>query len=337
MLRLPTQFDLAVFVAALLATTVVASGVLRPSVAAHSTAANPPTARAITDDDPPLPEYISGDECLFCHRFQTGETWPENRHNRTVRRPDDDEKSMLRLREHKDLAPFADETQFVMGNKRRTRFLRKGQGYGRLDLLSAEVAWDRADAATVVHADRPSWDTQRFGQACAGCHSTQADSRTQSFSAISLDCFVCHGNSTLEHTKDKKRMLFARGNSAPARTVVSACGQCHLRGGRSKATGLPYPNNFTAGEDLFADFVVNLAAADDATLNPGDRHVVVNVRSVLQKDDAMTCISCHNVHAQTTVKHRRLPRSAICYECHDRDAARWSRPTYEVHSDVCGY
>ena len=38
----------------------------------------------------PLPEYITGDECLFCHR-KIGSTWPTNRHQLTIRpvTPDD--------------------------------------------------------------------------------------------------------------------------------------------------------------------------------------------------------------------------------------------------------
>src|SRR5438105_4008947 len=33
----------------------------------------------------PLPEYVTGDECLFCHRVQVADTWQQNPHARTVR------------------------------------------------------------------------------------------------------------------------------------------------------------------------------------------------------------------------------------------------------------
>src|SRR5205085_2111137 len=33
----------------------------------------------------PIPEYVAGDECLFCHRNDVGSSWKDNRHNRTVR------------------------------------------------------------------------------------------------------------------------------------------------------------------------------------------------------------------------------------------------------------
>jgi hypothetical protein len=28
----------------------------------------------------PVPEYVTGDECLFCHREKVGPTWGANRH-----------------------------------------------------------------------------------------------------------------------------------------------------------------------------------------------------------------------------------------------------------------
>ena len=33
----------------------------------------------------PVPEYVDGNECLFCHRNDVGPAWSDNRHNRSVR------------------------------------------------------------------------------------------------------------------------------------------------------------------------------------------------------------------------------------------------------------
>jgi hypothetical protein len=289
-------------------------------------------------DDDSLPEYITGDECLFCHRFETGQNWQENRHNRTIRRAESDVESVHPLRQNRDLAEFADAIEYVMGHKNRLRYLKKGAGYGRLELLNTQFVPAKSGVPPQwIDSHDPHWDRSQFGQKCAGCHTTQTDSRTQAFAAVSLDCYVCHGHATLEHTKDTSRMLFARGRRDPARLVASVCGQCHLRGGHSQATGLPYPNNYVAGSDLFSDFQVNLDAADDMGLDPVDRHVYHNVREVSAKKSDVTCLSCHTVHAQSTTRHRRVAPSEICFVCHDRDAKRFTRPTYQTHSIVCGY
>src|SRR5262245_12426795 len=141
--------------------------------------------RARQSDDPPLPEYISGDECLFCHRFQTGQNWQENRHNRTVRRIESDEGILAMLRRREGVASFAETIEFVMGGKNRVRFLKKGQGYGRLDLLTTELVPERpASPEQLLHAENAEWDREKFAASCAGCHATQTNSRTQSFAAV---------------------------------------------------------------------------------------------------------------------------------------------------------
>jgi hypothetical protein len=289
-------------------------------------------------DDPPLLEFIAGDECLFCHRFETGQSWETNRHNRTIRRVENDDIALLR--QHPQSEAAADQVEFVMGGKNRIRFLKKGRDYGHLDLLSTEGIPPSAPdkPGRVAHAENPQWNSRKFGADCAGCHATQTNAATQSFSAVSLDCYVCHGNVSLDHTTKNAHVLFGRSRPVEARVVAFSCGQCHLRGGRSKSSGLPYPKNYVAGGDLFRDFHVSLAAADDPQLNPGDRHIYHNVRSVIElRNDTVSCLSCHSVHTQSTLKHRRVRRSETCYICHDRDAARWTPSAYEVHSTVCEY
>ena len=102
--------------------------------------------------------------------------------------------------------------------------------------------------------------------------------------------------------------LSKKRKDSPA-VVTSICAQCHVRFGKSKSTGLPYPNNFVAGDNLFRDFKVDFALADDTTINPADRHVLDNVREVvLYGRESMTCLSCHNVHTGSDEK-RRLRRA----------------------------
>ena len=69
------------------------------------------------------------------------------------------------------------------------------QQYGKLDLLS--VGWEQpveGREGKLVHAEKPNWSGERFGKACAGCHATGVDSKKQTFSAMSIDCFACDGD-----------------------------------------------------------------------------------------------------------------------------------------------
>src|SRR5262249_55157170 len=127
----------------------------------------------------------------------------------------------------------------------------------------------------------PHWDTERFAESCAGCHATGVDWQQGTFTAISLDCYACHGEVSLEHTKKKSQVYLGKKQQDPARVVTSICAQCHLRGGKSRSTSLPFSNNFVAGDNLFRDFEFDFAPAHLRSLNPGDRHVAENVRDVV--------------------------------------------------------
>src|SRR5262245_40443978 len=47
----------------------------------------------------PVAEFVTGDECLFCHREKIGTTWGANRHNRTIRPFEDDSPARAALKE----------------------------------------------------------------------------------------------------------------------------------------------------------------------------------------------------------------------------------------------
>jgi predicted CXXCH cytochrome family protein len=108
--------------------------------------------------------------------------------------------------------------------------------------------------------------------------------------------------------------------------------------GRARSTGLPYPNNFVPGDNLFQDFEVDFSKADDPNLNAGDRHVLRNVRDVaVDGMEFPTCITCHQVHTNLSEKHRRAPRSAICFDCHNENDNYKTVKPLTVTSALCEY
>lgn len=301
-----------------------------------------PTTQQPETPDRPLPDYITGDECLFCHRLETGKSWSANRHSRTIRLAALESNAIRRLRESPALEGVADQVEFVMGGKERLRFLKRGNSYGRLDIHSVQgVPSKSVEPETPLQLkplDNVRWNADQFGTQCAGCHTTQHDSRSKRFASSSLDCYVCHGAATLDHAADPKKMLLARERRDPPQVTIAICAQCHLRGAHAKSSRLPFPNNFVPGRELFDDFSVDWSLADDERLNPGDRHIYENVRDVIQRQQTnLTCQSCHSVHGQSTAAHRRVPTSHICLNCHNESGPKSARKSYSVHSQVCGY
>jgi predicted CXXCH cytochrome family protein len=236
---------------------------------------------------------------------------------------------------------IASETKYLLGAGDHRRFLKRSPHYGKLELLSvslAEIEGRDDEALQGVH-----WDPDAFGDRCAGCHATAVDAKMRAFSALSLDCFTCHGDVSLEHTKQPSLVLLSAENREP-RVVASLCGQCHLRGGASRSSGLPYPNNFVAGDNLFRDFQVDFSDEAIAQLAPLDRHVWLSVRSVVQGGGATTCLDCHDVHAASMDRHAAVARDAMCAVCHKEDSEggvlNEDYPQAIAaggHSDVCEY
>lgn len=292
----------------------------------------------------PIPEYVHGDECLFCHRNTIGASWQQNAHGVTVRQREDAAELTKMLNAQPQLANAAKGIEYFLGSRHRVRFMKK-EGYGKFAILNAmAILGETGTAKTAtpsgvktIGAEKLVWDKEKFANRCAGCHATAVDPATKAFSAFGLDCYTCHGNVDLNHTNDTSLVLLSKKRRNDAKVITSLCAQCHLRGAVSRSSGSPYANNFVAGDNLFQDLEVDWAKADDEKMNPGDRHVWRNVREVaLYGNEAITCLSCHQVHANTSFKHRRVLRAPICTECHEGEGFKNVKP-YAVHSGLCEY
>ena len=286
----------------------------------------------------PIPEYVTGDQCLFCHRDKIGQKWGANRHNLTIRTFD----ARSPVREALKQSPakaVVDEIMYIMGNKQQQRFLKSAKDYGQLELLSTAWIPSRNDVAgKLIALERPHWDSKTFGDSCAGCHATAVDSKTKAFSSPSLDCFVCHGNVPAEHAKKPELAYFSTTRKSEPRIEISICAQCHVRTGKSKSTGLPYPNIFVAGDNLFRDFKIDFSEQALKNLSIGDRHVVENVRDVvIFGKETVTCMSCHDIHGRSNKKHYLVPKNDSCMTCHDADGFRLDRKPFTTHSKTCSY
>jgi predicted CXXCH cytochrome family protein len=286
----------------------------------------------------PVPEYTTGDECLFCHRGKVGATWGTNRHNLTIRlvEPPSPALDALKRSPAKDLA---EDVKLVLGGQRQQRFLKPAKAYGTLELLSAEWVPPRGkEPGRLFSAERPHWDATTFGDACAGCHTTAVDPKEKTFSALSLECFVCHGVPPAEHTKKPETALLTTGRKDEPRVVTAICAQCHVRSGRSKSTGRPYPTNFVSGDNLFRDFRIDFSDAALQDLSTADRHVVENVRDVVVLGrEAVTCLTCHDVHGGSARKHRLVPEGDSCLTCHQAEGPKRDRKSFSAHSKTCGH
>jgi hypothetical protein len=281
----------------------------------------------------PLPELVEGGQCLFCHREPVASKWSTDRHNKTMRVIEEAPEARAALEAQAGNA-IAAEARWVLGSARRLRYLKPGQAYGTADMLPAGY-----DPATkqLTPGDL-AWDPNAFAASCAGCHATGFDNASRSFMSPALDCVVCHGDLPLEHTTDPARALFSKHGETPPERVISVCGSCHLRTGKSRSTGRPFANNFLPGDNLFRDLDVDLSEPALRELHPIDRHILENVRDVaLRGETSLTCLSCHAVHLRSTVRHRKLATAPSCFVCHKGDDLRSGVVPMTASSALCGY
>jgi predicted CXXCH cytochrome family protein len=290
--------------------------------------------------DKPVPEYATGDECLFCHRSDVGPSWLKNAHQRTIREVEPDSPAIAALKASAELKPLAEEVKLVLGGVHSTRFLKKATEYGRADLLTATYDTPvKGQAGKLRELEgKPHWDKATFADRCAGCHATAVNPATKAFTVVALDCYTCHGVVAEEHGKDTRLVYLSKKREDPARVVTSICASCHVRTGKSKKSGLPYANNFVAGDNLFRDFQVDFSPEALAALSPADRHVLENVRdvTVLGKEE-VTCLTCHDVHKQSSKKHTRVAEDDSCLTCHNATGSKKKLKPYEDHSRTCQY
>jgi len=256
-------------------------------------------------------DFMTGGECLFCHRGNIGSAWQNNAHNRTVR-----EAATARGTSE---APAGAE--FALGARKARRWLRTTESYGVLAMRTADGRWD--DSA--------------FKNSCAGCHASGVDPRTGAFATVSLDCFVCHGDIKLEHANDPGSVHLSPRRADKALVVISICGSCHLRGGLSQSTGRPWPRAFVAGDTLLDDFQFDFSDKALEALSLADRHVAQNVRDVaLRGQTGVTCLSCHSIHRGSSRAHRRVRKAELCFTCHIRGERRSRLRALTRSSAVCG-
>src|SRR5437660_11496302 len=69
----------------------------------------------------PVPEFTSGDECLFCHR-DVGPAWPTNRHGQTIRQANREFDALKALGQSPAFKELAPEVELRLGSDRRQRF-----------------------------------------------------------------------------------------------------------------------------------------------------------------------------------------------------------------------
>lgn len=136
------------------------------------------------------PDFVHGEECLFCHRNNIGSSWQRNAHNVTTRQVEGSDEVVL--------------------GRHGTRRLEK-TGYNRLAFIDGKSSTD-------------------FNRTCAQCHTTAVDPADFTYAYLGIDCYACHGSVDLKHSAREATVPLGKRAGLDARAAAEICAACHLRG-----------------------------------------------------------------------------------------------------------
>ena len=190
-----------------------------------------------------------------------------------------------------------------------------------------------------MNLERSHWDAARFADSCAGCHATAVDPKEKAFAAVSLDCFTCHGRRAGRARQEAGAgppVAETEGRGAGRDLDLRAVPRPHRQ--RRRRPAGPYPTNFVAGDNLFRDFRADFSDEALKALSTADRHVMENVRDVVVFGrEAVTCLSCHDVHGRSSKKHHRVPEGDNCSDLPQGRRSGWNLKPFSNFSKTCGY
>ncbi len=283
---------------------------------------------------PGLAGFEGSPLCQSCHPSEHA-SWEGSQHARSVRPPGEKDRDLL----SRSILCADRDPVLVLGERHARRYMVPSpHEQGKHVLLPCR--WDVAEAAW-SHLHEDDWDRLTWERGCAACHTTGFSSDSLDYHEAGIGCEACHGPGSRHGTYEDRGGMIAFA-ALPAAREVTLCGSCHLQGGTSRSTGLNFPKNYLAGDDLFADYrfdwsLLNAGAQESG--NPIDIHQKILIRDHVAREgeggSGLRCTSCHAIHGNGHEKHVSVGREEYCHLCHEKDGFQLKE--YSQACNVCEF
>src|SRR3982751_1593572 len=143
------------------------SALLLAALAAAAQETRDATAWGADHAGKPVPQFVHGDECLFCHRNDIGPGWQKNAHGLTNRQREDAPDLFALLAAEPKLKSFSAEAGYSLGSRNHVRYLHKS-GYGKFDVSSFRADLDKDRKVQWQGLGASAWEKGKFENQCAG-------------------------------------------------------------------------------------------------------------------------------------------------------------------------
>lgn len=278
---------------------------------------------------------VGSSRCAPCHAAVHAQ-WTASQHARGFRVASIEDEDRL-----SSIVPCSDmSVSHVLGERHHVRFLIENADtpWGQGRFLALPCGWDvHGKQLQMHHAE--DWRTRPLENTCAPCHVTRQRA-DWSWDEPGVGCESCHGDGARHvEAPSKSNIVTFAGKSAAEEVTI--CASCHLQGGKSARTGLPFPDGFVPGGPLFDDYQFDWASLDQVDPNEAiDVHQKLLIRSLAlgpSEPGASTlrCSSCHALHDMSHEKHSGLPRETFCLTCHQPES--YLLKEYRQSCPVCEF
>lgn len=146
---------------------------------------------------------------------------------------------------------------------------------------------------------------------CVGCHVTNFDPETKTWTELGVGCESCHGSGAA-HSESMEAKDIVNPKKLDAKKQNMICGQCHSQAtdGSGKYAFSP---KFVPGQDL-GQFLKLKVCAEGAVNAQYNEFLTSKHAST-----GSTCVTCHDSHGdKAKAAHQlRAPISALCLGCHN--------------------
>lgn len=277
--------------------------------------------------------YVGSEQCRICHPREYY-AWRTTSHSRTLQDAVQAQAAVIgdftAKNRPQDFKPK--DISCAVGGTSVQQYLK--QEGGDLFLLPSEYDVEHSSWRSLAKEQQG----KSFFESCAGCHSTAADPKENTFLEPGVGCEACHGpgsNHVIAPLAKKIDTIVNPGRLAPAMAAM-VCGSCHGWGedvdGRHA-----WPVDYKPGEQLAGKFHSVSRDNRDYFWPSGNAKEpplqYLDWQLSRHSQQGISCLDCHTAHQKgdKNPHQTRLPGDELCLSCH---AQRHSDTPHESGSCV---
>lgn len=259
--------------------------------------------------------YVGSDKCGECHKEQY-EGWENTLHSHVVQDVKENPLAILGNFSDPKAKEFIDEygitkkdIVYTVGSHWKQRYLIEKNGeYYALPIVWSIITerWDKYSVSF--------WDRKPYSKYCIGCHTTNYDPETKTYSEHRVGCEACHGPGK-KHIESPKQIGFI---VHPARLQQirrdMICASCHVKG-KDKTKKYMFPIGFTPGDNL-SDYMYMPVSENESV-----EEVILNtfVEWKLNRKTPKECAVCGIDKPSLPSRAHETDELSLdfCFGCHD--------------------